>query len=245
MYDRPEVGQATNALWAAMRDALREDGIDAPEALTRSGSLWDHWRSPDLVLSQTCGLPYRKALHDHVTLIGTPDFGLPDCPPGYYNSVIVMRRDDPRSSPADWAELRLAYNDSLSQSGWAAAEQTARAEGTRFGSHVETGAHRASVRAVASGAADICFVDAQTWRLMSKWDPLVGSVHTVGASAPVPGLPYISAPGADAAAMAGAVARAIDGLPAEHIRALGITGFVHVPAADYLAVPTPDAPPAA
>lgn len=244
MYDRAEIAGATNALWSTIRDALRADGIEAPEKLTRAGSLWDHWRHPELVLSQTCGLPYRKALHDSVTLVGTPDFGLPGCPPGYYNSVILMRPDDERIESTDWPELTLALNDSVSQSGWGAAVETAQARDTRFGGHVETGAHRASVRAVIEGRADICFVDAHTWRLMTQWDSLAPKVVEIGRSAPTPGLPLISAPGADAERLAAAVRRAIEHLPEDDRRTLGLTGLTWVPPEAYLAREIPEPPPA-
>jgi len=244
MYDRAEIAGSTNALWEAIRDALRQDGIEAPEKLTRAGSLWDHWRHPGLVLSQTCGLPYRKALHDSVTLIGTPDYALPGCPPGHYNSVILMRPDDARTDSADWPGLTLALNDAISQSGWAAALETARAHGTRFGDHLETGAHRASVRAVAEGRADICFVDAQTWRLMSLWDSLAPKVTEIGRTAPSPGLPLISARGAEAERIASAVRRAIERMPAADRRTIGITGLTWIPPEAYLEKDIPEPPPA-
>lgn len=243
MYDRPEIAASTNALWDRIRDALRDAGIEAPARLTRAGSLWDHWRHPQLVLSQTCSLPYRKALHDHVTLVGTPDYALPGCPPGHYNSVILMRPDAATDNPADWPGLRLALNDTLSQSGWGAAVETAERAGTGFGSYVETGAHRASARAVAEDRADICFVDAHTWRLMSQWDSLAPRLTEVGRSEPTPGLPLIAAPGADAERTAAAVETAIAGLDPADRRALGLTGLVRLPLEAYLAQPITDPPP--
>jgi len=244
MYDRAEIAGSTNALWEAIRDALRRGGITAPDRLTRAGSLWDHWRHPDLVLSQTCGLPYRKALHDSVTLIGTPDFALPGCPPGHYNSVILMQPDADRIDASEWPGLRLAFNEGLSQSGWAVAMEAARSHGTRFGDYLQTGAHRASVRAVAEARADICFVDAQTWRLMCQWDSLAPKVMEVGRTKPTPGLPLISAAGADAEAIAAAVHRAIGALNEADRRTLGLNGLTWIPPEAYLAQPIPDLPPA-
>ena len=83
MYDRPETAAANDRLWAGIRDGLRSHGIAAPDTLTRgANAYWDAWTAADLVFSQTCGFPFRARLHDHVTLIGTPDYGLPDCPDG-------------------------------------------------------------------------------------------------------------------------------------------------------------------
>lgn len=244
IYDRAEIAGSTNALWAAIRDMLRRDGRPAPDRLTRAGSLWDHWRHPRLVLSQAGDLPFRKALHDRVTLIGTPDFALPGCPPGHYNSVILMQPDVERIDASGWPGLRLAFNDGLSQSGWAAAVAAARAHDTHFGDCLQTGAHRASVRAVAEGRADICFVDAHAWRLMCQWDSLAPRVMEVGRTEPTPGPPLISAGGADAGAIAAAVDRAIGALDEADRRTLGLTGLTRIPLAAYLAQPIPDPPPA-
>ena len=89
MYDRPETAAATDRYWGLIRDGLRAREIEAPDDLTRTDDLWTLWQSPDLVLAQTCGLPFRARLHGQVQLVGTPDFGLPGCAPGYYNSVII------------------------------------------------------------------------------------------------------------------------------------------------------------
>jgi hypothetical protein len=70
------VRAATDALWAALRDAMRHRGLPAPEALARDAA---HWTDPNLALSQTCGMPFRLGLHARVTLLGPFDFGLEGC----------------------------------------------------------------------------------------------------------------------------------------------------------------------
>jgi len=240
MYDRPEIARSTNLLWAMIRDRLRGDGIEAPEMLTRSGSLWDHWRAPDLVLSQTCGLPFRKVLHEEVALIGTPDFGLPGCPPGHYNSVLLVRRNETRTAPEDWPALHLACNEDSSQSGWAAPLNHAAALGTRFGRISFTGAHRTSTRWVAEGRADICCCDAHTWRMIQLYDRYAATLKEIGRTQPTPGLPLISARHDEAGRITEAVRAAIGSLPAPDRRALGIVGFEAIPVDAYLAIPTPE-----
>ena len=77
MYDLPDCRLANDRYWLLIRDALRSAGLMAPDALTRDmPDFMAHWQRPDLVLSQTCGYPFRAVLHSKVTLIGTPDFGL-------------------------------------------------------------------------------------------------------------------------------------------------------------------------
>ncbi len=112
MYDRPETAAANNRLWSLIRQALGDYGIAAPQELTRGADVGQTWMRPDLTLSQTCGLPYRTALHGHVTLVATPSYALP-CDPGHYFSVMVAHRANPR---AGFDDATLAYNDGRSQS---------------------------------------------------------------------------------------------------------------------------------
>lgn len=242
MYDRAETAAANDRLWAGIRDGLRARGIAAPEALTRGdGAYWPAWQAPDLVLSQTCGFPYRARLHGQVTLIGTPDYSLPDCPPGHYRSVFVVRADDPRGL-ADFDGLPMAYNEALSQSGWAAPQNHAAAIGLRLRAGLCTGGHRLSALAVAEGRADLAALDAVTWEMLRRWEPAATRLRVVEATAPTPGLPYIAAPGADAGAAFAAVAGAIAGLSAEDRDTLLLRGLVRIAPEAYLAVPTPAAP---
>ncbi len=243
MYDLGPLQDANDRLWAAIRDGLRAHGVAAPEALVRgAAAYWDGWHSPDLVLSQTCGYPYRARLHGTVTLIGTPDYGLEGCPPGYYRSVFVARRDDPRADLAAFSGARFAYNEPLSQSGWAAPQTHAAAVGVHLPPAVQTGAHRLSALAVAEGQADLAAIDALTWELLVEHDPFTVGLKVVGQTTPTPGLPLIAALGADRSATFAAVAQAIAGLSAADRALLHLRGIVAIAAADYLAVPIPPAP---
>lgn len=110
----------------------------------------------------TCSYPYRVRLHSKVSLVGTPDYGVPGCPPGYYNSVIVIRAGDGRTSLAAFARGRLAYNEALSQSGWSAPHAHMASEGLACQNRLETGSHQASAKAVHEGRADLAAIDAVT-----------------------------------------------------------------------------------
>lgn len=227
MYDRPDLAASYDALWAGIRGAYPGD---LPEKLTRGGDPWGQWQSPDLAFSQTCGLPYRMALHEITDLIGTPDYGLPGCPPGYYRSVIVAR--DAAAGPV------LAVNDARSQSGWAAAV----AHGAAFQRVQITGGHAASAAAVAQGAADFAFVDAVSWRAIGADHP---ALEVIGETEPTPGLPYITRKGGDAAGLAAAAEAAIAALAPEDRAATGLIGLARIPRSAYLALPLPPGPPPA
>ena len=109
------------------------------------GDLIADWLSPNLFLSQTCGLPFRAKLHGLVQLVATPDNQIPNCAAGYYHSVILARQgSDPDLATNDFV---LAYNEPLSQSGWAAPQSI----GITGVSRVQTGGHAASALAVMDG----------------------------------------------------------------------------------------------
>ncbi|MEM9855102.1 MAG: PhnD/SsuA/transferrin family substrate-binding protein, partial [Pseudomonadota bacterium] len=215
MYDPPHLRAVNDAFWSAIRAELP---FESPAELCRESDLWPVWESPGLVLSQTCGLPFRAHLHSKVHLILTPDYGLPECPPGYYNSTIITR-----IGMGDLTGARLAYNDTLSQSGWAAAQ------GHGFAPHLDTGAHAASLSAVASGAADVAVVDSHTLRILG----LPGGLETRGLTEPTPGLPFITARADWIAPLRAAIPAAFEKLPEDMRAALGIKGFVRIDAATY------------
>lgn len=244
MYDRPEIAPATDRYWSLIRASLLRQGELAPEALTRdSRPLWQHWQDPALVLSQTCGLPYRTRLHGEVSLIATPNFGLPGCPPGYYNSVFVMRRESAHERLEDWALLTLALNDFGSQSGWAAPQNFMLDHGFAFSRTVVTGAHSGSAMAVLEGTADIASIDAQTWRLLKRYKPEFEALAEVGVTDPTPGLPYISRANIEVSVYHTALVEALDRLTQAERDALGLVSIERIPSSAYLEIPTPDLPP--
>ncbi|MFA9232378.1 MAG: phosphate/phosphite/phosphonate ABC transporter substrate-binding protein [Microgenomates group bacterium] len=243
MYDRAETAEANDRLWAGIRDGLRARDIPAPDALTRGeNGYWSAWNAADLVLSQTCGFPFRAKLHGQVTLIGTPDYGLVGCDPGYYCSVYVARKGDLRRTLAEFSHARFAYNEAMSQSGWAAPQNHAHALGISFPPSLCSGGHRMSALAVSQGQADIAAIDAVTWDLLQQWDPWTTTLREVGRTPQTPGLPYIAAKGADADATLQAVHDAIIALSADDRQTLRLRGIVAIPTAAYLAVPTPIGP---
>ncbi|MEQ9812520.1 MAG: PhnD/SsuA/transferrin family substrate-binding protein [Azospirillaceae bacterium] len=239
MYDWPEVRDATDRLWACLRVALRAAGFAAPEALDRAIAPWDAWRSPDLLLGQTCGLPFRRHLEGQVTLLGAPDYGVEGCPPGHYRSVLVARANDRRDGLTAFAGARLALNGEGSQSGLGALVAAFAPDETGGGFFREalvTGAHRQSIVAIAEDRADIAAIDAISWRLAQAHEPAARRLRVVGLTPPTPGLPFISAAGRDQAALAGAVERGLASLDDAAARVLGIAGFARFVAADYAVI---------
>lgn len=242
MYDFDDMVAANAALWARVRDRLQQGGIAAPKALTRGADLWQLWLSPDLMLAQTCGYPFRARLHPDVTLVGTPDYGIDGCAPGEYCSYFVARRDDRRRDLAAFDGVDLAYNDALSQSGWAAPQHYATVQGLRFPAGAQTGGHRLTVQAVASGRAALGAIDAVTWRHLQRMEPATQDLHVIAQTAPTPGLPLITHKAGPAKQLFAAVTDAIALLPDADRAILGLRGLVAIPASAYLSVPNPPPP---
>ena len=241
MYNRPELHAAFDALWAGTRDCLRAAGVaDVPQAPTPlEAGLKDFWQRPDLLLSQTCGMPYRHLLKDKVTLVGTPDFGLDGCAPGYYCSAIIVRADDPRESLADFAGATFACNETMSQSGFAAPLVAAQAAGVRFGTQRLSDAHALSARMVAEGQADIAGIDAVSWRHMCRYDPWTEGMRVLTWTEPTPGLPFITAFAPLATMLHDCLQSALAGLDQTLRDALTLRQLVQIPVEAYLAVADP------
>ena len=160
MYDRPEIHCAVASYWQLIHEALADHGQSSPTTLTQGGDDIEFWLSPKLCMSQTCGLPYRIWLHDKVGLVGTADYALEDCPPGFYRSVVVVRADDQRDALEEFRSSTLAFNSLFSQSGYAALRNQLSSDTQWPERQTRTGSHQASIQAIASGKADIAAIDA-------------------------------------------------------------------------------------
>lgn len=233
MYWRAETAADWRAFWEDVRAAAPGPlpPLTPPDALP--ADLDAHWRDPALVLSMTCGFPYRTRLHGAVGYVCTLSFGI-DAAPGRYYSVVIGR---PGHDPA--APVRLAVNSRDSQSGWACAGAPGpESPPLAVSAVVETGAHAASLAAVAEGRADRAYIDAVSWEALRRHAPGAEAVAVLGRTPATPGLPVITAPGRDPAPLRAALAQACETLPEDRrARLAGLSGIAVLDPADYLAVP--------
>lgn len=234
MYDRPEMVAANDALWEAVRARLGR----GPETLTRDASLWDIWEAPELVLSQTCSLPFRARLRGRVQLLGSPDFRLPDCPPGHYYSVLVKRRDD-RRDLAELMRARVVINQVHSHSGHVALRMAAEAAGLSPNIVGESDGHLRSARMIFENRADLAVIDANSWRLIRRFDSFASELAEIGRSPATAAMPFICAMSEDAAAVRAALAAAISDLPGDTREIIGLHGLVDLPETAYCDLPMP------
>jgi ABC transporter, phosphonate, periplasmic substrate-binding protein len=210
MYDWPEITDAVDDLWEHIVGAARRRELSVPDRLSRPTDLATLWSEPRMILGQVCSLnPVRDGL-GRTEVVGTiiydPPPELPAIEAGSYASVIVCRTDDDRR-PVDEFGLGLgratpairrfvgstiAANGTDSQSGYWSFGYYARDEvvdGPIFGNVEITGAHRASIIAVAEGAADLAAIDLHSWRLGCEHESAATERLTVvGMTDPTPGV---------------------------------------------------------
>jgi ABC-type phosphate/phosphonate transport system substrate-binding protein len=225
-----------DALWNGLRDAIRSGGVDAPERVANFAPRLDGWLHPDLILGQTCGLPYITKLCNSVELVGTPDHGVEGCPPGFYHSTLVVSSADPRTQLSEFCGCTLAINGKDSQSGYGAimlASAPYARGGRFFGRALHSGSHEASMRLVAGGLADIAAIDSVTWRMSRQFDPETSGLKALGTTKPTPGLPFIAAAGKPAAKLFDAVRTGIAALPEATRQAFGLKDVLLLPRSDY------------
>ena len=237
MLDFPDHAAATDAFWAAIATALRQRGIDAPDRLIRAPDLMAQWLRPDLLLSQTCGMPFVRHLRGKVRLVAGVAYALPDLQPGTYCSRIILRADAPETTIEALRGSRVAFNSADSQSGAGALRRQilplVPQAGAFFGQAVPTGAHVASIRAVAEGRADVAAIDAVTFAFAQRYIPEAQNVRVLTSTALTPGLPLITATDGPAEALFDASAEAIDRIGPEARRVLLINGIVPRADEDY------------
>lgn len=231
MYDWPETAAAHDGFWRSVAAALSARGIAAPAELTRGPDLAAPWRSPGLLLGQTCGYPLTLGLAGDAEVVGRPVHAAEGCGRGSYRSAFVARREDAGTPLASFRGRRAAVNEWNSQSGFNVfADALARLDrpvGPFFGAAHVSGGHRASALAVAAGEADLASIDCVSWALFAEHEPAAAAALTViGWSAEAPSLPYITAAGNAGIreALRAALAEAAGGAPPDPALPVDVVG---------------------
>jgi ABC-type phosphate/phosphonate transport system substrate-binding protein len=233
MYDAPPLDAANDALWAAI--AARIGG--APARLTRGRPLDAIWTDPALLLAQTCGWPLVTRLAGRVQLVATPCYALPGCDGPTHCAFVAVRAADAAETLADLRGRRLALNAWDSNTGMnllrAAIAPLAR-DGRFFGAIMLTGAHAASLHAVATGEADAASVDCVTFGLFQRHRPeLVAGLRVLARTAAAPCLPLITRGDASAAEIGALRAALKASLGTTAAATLALAGFEILPLAAY------------
>ncbi|MBR8128982.1 phosphate/phosphite/phosphonate ABC transporter substrate-binding protein [Burkholderia ambifaria] len=237
------------ALWRALlRDALdafaRAGGPGSVALLDEPfGDLHALWRRNDLLLSQTCGYPYRMlGLHDAVRLLATPAFEAPGCDGARYSSVLAVSARVHAGGATTLAAcrgLRAAFNGADSHSGMNAFRHAVAPhahDGRFFGSVESFGSHLNVLRALADGDADCAAIDCVTFAYVRDALPeLLNEIRIIGMTASAPGLPLIASKtleGTRVEALQDALDHAV-AIDAQRAAALRLKGFERLPPSAY------------
>ena len=243
MYDFPEVQISTEKLLVALVEALESCNevahVQTPDSSVHA-ELMKMWRSKDMVLSQSCGLPFMEELHQFVNVIGTPTWTDVSDERGRYQTVIVVREALGISSIAEVSGLRPVVSNTQSLSGWCSLG-VALSEVTTEPSFVQpftqSGGHAKSLQMLQDDKADIASIDAATFRLLSHHRPaLVDNLRVIGYGPLVPATPFIISK--TCVVSTGKVFQAVEEVfqrPSmqEALDHIGISGFVRLAASDY------------
>ena len=168
------------------------------------------WSSANMFFSQICGYPFSTdPAYKHLCLIGSPSYE--GCQPGVYRSYIIVKKSKAhlyKSSLASLAGARLAINHATSYSGSVAlvralfdleiggaytlCETDVSRRNIFHPSVLVTGAHRESVRAVATRSdVDCAAIDCVTFSLLPHAE--TEHVVIVGETTWAPAPPFVCA----------------------------------------------------
>ena len=215
-----------------------------PLTLTRERAPLDIWRNPRLLFAQACEYPLAKHLQGRVRLVATPRYAVPGCEGSTYRSAIVVREQDSAETLSALRGRRCVINEVDSNSGMnllRAAIAPLSRDGRFFGSVIESGAHRRSIRMVADGEADVAAIDCVSFAHLRRIEAKVTSrLRVLCWSESTPSLPYITAASANdgqlAALRAGLVYAATDPSLSAAREGLFLGGFDLHPPADFMDV---------
>ena len=171
-----------------------------------------------------------------VQLVATPDNQIPNCASGHYHSVILAHKGSAPDLAAN--NFILAYNDPLSQSGWAAPQSI----GITGTSQIQTGGHAASAEALIDGKADIAAIDTLTWKFLLRDSDRMSQLTILTTTPETPTLPYFTGLTQDIGSLRKNLNQAILSLDQKDHKNLQIFGLVDIKADKYLQLPLPPAP---
>lgn len=249
MYDFPEVSSATASLVAALIAVYHAEGIEASAAAampTAHHDLMAYWSGPEMLISQSCGLPFVEDLAPFTHSVGTFRWSGVSDEHGWYRTVIVVGPTCAARTMADLDGARPVVSNTQSLSGWcslgvAVAAVTDRADFLRPAAL--SGSHAGSLAALQSGDADVASIDPGTFQLLARHRPhAVAGLRQIGEGPSVPATPLL-VPRSLALSIERSreiVAEALNAASLAEARAtLGVDSFVVVADEAYLAAIPP------
>lgn len=196
-YDFEEVRSATDAWWRGIAGHLRRLGVDrVPGSLSRAQPHSEHWRLPNLLLSQACGYDVLYDAADSLRPVATPCYSARGCVGPRYRSELVVREDLAATTLACLRGRRVVVNEVTSHSGNNALRPLIAplaVGGAFFGEVQVSGSHVDSLRAVQQGRADAACVDVVVMDLLARVRPqALRGTCVLLSTAPALAPPYVT-----------------------------------------------------
>ncbi|WP_185968532.1 PhnD/SsuA/transferrin family substrate-binding protein [Paracoccus sp. M683] len=190
MYDWPEVRVETLAFWQGIR--ARVPGLPELSHPVEMDDLLAIWRDRRTVMTECCWGTVDLGMCTAQQILAQRSYdGVHGGEGIYYRSALIMRQGISAQPgqraviPDGIQHLPWAANQPDSRSGWLGIAEDAALSAERV---LWTGAHRASIRAVAEGQADIAAIDCLSWQLAQAYEPAAQGLVVVGWTAPRPGI---------------------------------------------------------
>jgi ABC-type phosphate/phosphonate transport system substrate-binding protein len=191
-------------------------------------------------VTQVCGAPLVAHHLDDLSVVGAFDLDLPEgVSPGRYHSVLISRHDRSLDRLVD-DQVCVAINSDDSLTGrLSLLDATVGVDRAWPGDVTLSGSHLQSMRALASGDADLASIDPWSLAFIAAEEPdLLAGLHRVGNGPTVPSPPIAARATLDRAQLAeirdGFIAALDDPVTAVARQALHIRGFVALTVDDYL-----------
>ena len=220
MYAFAELAAANRALWGRLRAGV----AGAPAVLDETGA--DPGEiGADVVFTQVCGYPLLRRFAGQAVVLGVPRYGFEGCAGATHRAAFIVRESEPTQALAEMRGRVFGCNSIHSNTGMNLPRLSlARvAEGRPFFRQVVwTGAHLASLAALAAGEIDLCAVDCVTWGLARRELPeRCAGLRVLGWTEPSPCLPFVSSVATEGA-MVAALARALAAASEPGLGLLGV-----------------------
>ena len=211
------------------------------------------FRSPNMVIGHTCGLPLLERWQSTYLPVSVPLFDIPGCNGTRYRSWLVCQANDSRDSLREFRDTRVAINGRDSNSGM----NVLRHEIVSLldGAHVDpseryfkrviiSGSHEASLRAVANGEADLAAIDVVSYFHLTRLEPALSrqtrifssTVETTGLPFVVPRKPNSGDPDLTAVRYTEALNKCYKELPEPMKQVLRLRGFCKVGIEDFQSI---------
>ncbi len=189
--------QDVQPFWQRLSCQLRHHGVTGvEEQLIWPSDLLQHWRDPNMLLSQTCGFPLVTSLRQQVQLVGVLGYQSPYCTGPYYRSLVVVRENEEGQRLADFRHRIVTYNSTDSQSGYNALRALIAplaVNGGFFSRGLVSGGHYQSIEMIQQGQADIAAIDCVSFALLQRAKPTaVAGLKIISLTEAAPGLPLIT-----------------------------------------------------